>query len=109
MKYSKRGVGEAMLVLEIKQVERMDAPMESGSAGGVVLGQRRVPFKELRMGALLGAGGCGPDARRQDRWTSLLNVSMWTYPKPYFLLGAGACSPDARRQDMWWTSLHGSM
>ena len=60
-----------MLVLQIKQIERVDAPMESGSTGGVVLGQRRVPFKELQMGTLLGAGGCGPDAWCQDRWTSL--------------------------------------
>ena len=46
------------LVLQIEPIKRKEeAPMESGSTGGVVLGQRRVPFKELRMGTLLGAGG----------------------------------------------------
>lgn len=54
------------LLLQIEQIERKDAPMVSGSTGGVVLGQRRVPFQELRMFTLLGAGGCGPDARCQD-------------------------------------------
>ena len=52
----------ACLLLQIEPIKRKDAPMESGSMSGVVLGQRRVPFKELRMGTLLGAGGCGPDA-----------------------------------------------
>ena len=42
----------------VLQVTREDAPKSHERAGGVVLGQRRVPFKGLRMGALLGAGGC---------------------------------------------------
>ena len=56
------------LVLQIEPIKRKEeARMEPGSTGGVVLGQRRVPFKELRMGTLLGAGGCGPHAACLER------------------------------------------
>ena len=95
------------LLLQVEQVERKEeATMESGSTRGIVLGQRRVPFKELRMGTLLGAGGCGPDAWWHRRYASHVTVDIKRVvvdikTQPYithaFLLGA--CCPGAHCQD----------
>ncbi|KAK9834124.1 hypothetical protein WJX81_000060 [Elliptochloris bilobata] len=41
------------------QIMREEAPLKSAGSSDVVVGQRQVPFEDLRMGVLLGAGGYG--------------------------------------------------